>query len=135
MHAVDCDFSLKCIKELVNSGSEINHLSKDGMTALCNSYALKNKSIFAYLIEAGANADLKRPSGSSLRKEITTDDNEDFMRLLPLTATQKKQLKKAAAKKKKVEEVAPKMEVKEDEGWERAPVGKRKKVSKRQEDS
>jgi len=27
------------------------------------------------------------------------------------------------------------MEVKEDEGWERAPVDKRKKVSKRQEDS
>lgn len=95
MHAVDCDFSLKCIKELVNSGSEINHLSKDGMTVLCNAYALENKSVFAYLIEAGANADLKRPNGSSLRKEITNEENEDFMRLLPLTATQKKQLKKA----------------------------------------
>lgn len=44
MHAIDCEFSLKCVKELVSLGSQINHLSKgkDGMTALCNAYALEN---------------------------------------------------------------------------------------------
>ena len=68
MHAADCDFSLKCIKELIKLGSDVNHQDKTGMTALDNAYTLGNTEIFAQLISAGAKCDLKNASGQTLRQ-------------------------------------------------------------------
>ena len=38
IHAADCDFSLKCIKELVKLGSDVNHRDEAGMSVLDSAY-------------------------------------------------------------------------------------------------
>lgn len=63
MHAADCDFSLKCIKELIKLGSDVNHQDNVGMTALDNAFIIGNVETFAYLLSVGAKCDLKKASG------------------------------------------------------------------------
>ena len=98
MHAADCDFSLKCIKELIKLGSDVNHQDKTGMTALDNAYTLGNTEIFAHLISAGAKCDLKNASGQTLRQQIMEDKKESFVNMLPMTAKNAKKQQKKAAK-------------------------------------
>lgn len=70
MHAVDCEFSFKCIKALVELGCDINHKDNEGMTALSNCYSLEQAGLFKQLIvECGASPD------KALRKEINEDGN------------------------------------------------------------
>lgn len=83
--AADCEFSLKCIKELIKLGSNVDHMDNSRMTVLATAYQLGNVDTFEYLVK-----EAKAVISANLRKEIMDDGNNKFIKLLPMSAKEKK---------------------------------------------
>lgn len=82
--AVDCEFSLDTLKQLIELGCSVNNSDQQGRTALHYAVDLENAEIIKFLLENGADPDAKDTTGSSPRDEVATD--EALERLFPAKA-------------------------------------------------
>ncbi len=71
--AVDCEFSFKTLKYLLDHGCDINAQEENGRTALHYALDLENKDLIKFLIENGADINLEDKEGSSVKQEIEAD--------------------------------------------------------------
>ena len=78
--AVDCEFSIKTLKYLVDHRCDINAQEENGRTALHYALDLENKQLIKTLIEMGADINIEDNEGSSVKKEIEGD--EEFKHLI-----------------------------------------------------
>ena len=78
--AVDCEFSIETLKELVKLGCSVSNTDKQGRTALHYAVDLENEDIIKFLIQNGANPNTKDETGSSPLDEAAM--NEDLLKLL-----------------------------------------------------
>jgi hypothetical protein len=73
LFAVDCEFSFKTIKYLLEHGCDINAQVDNGRTALHFALDLENKALLKFLIDNGADINIEDYEGSSVKKEIEGD--------------------------------------------------------------
>ena len=74
MLAVDCEFSIKTLKYLIDHGCDVNAQEENGRTALHYALDLENKEMIKSLIELGADVNIKDNEGSSVKKEMGDEE-------------------------------------------------------------